>query len=54
MGKGKWSSYIQEELQYLVGDFTKAGYNRSTIEGVLEQQYEMLDKLKVPYKRIDY
>lgn len=48
------SSSIQEELQYLVEDFTKAGYNRSTIEGVLEQQYEMLDKLKVPYKRIDY
>lgn len=46
MGKGKWSSSIQEELQYLVEDFTKAGYNRSTIEGVLEQQYEMLDKLK--------
>uniref|UniRef100_UPI001642E82A RHS repeat-associated core domain-containing protein n=1 Tax=Cytobacillus oceanisediminis TaxID=665099 RepID=UPI001642E82A len=53
-GQGKWSSSLQDELQYLVDDFTKAGYNRSTIEGVLEQQYNMFDKLKVPYKRIDY
>ncbi|MFS1514346.1 hypothetical protein VQL36_18250 [Chengkuizengella sp. SCS-71B] len=53
-GQGKWRSSLQDELQYIVDDFTKAGFNRSTIEETLEQQYKMLDKLKVPYKRIDY
>ncbi|MBL8856413.1 MAG: hypothetical protein JNK57_20785 [Planctomycetaceae bacterium] len=51
-GLGKWSSTLQEELQYIVDDLTAAGYSRSTIERVLEQQYGMLDRLGVPYSRI--
>ena len=51
-GKGKWSSTLQEELNYIVKDFSNAGFSDSTIDKVLEQQYSMLDKLKVPYKRV--
>jgi hypothetical protein len=53
IGKGKWSSTLQEELGYIVEDFTNAGFSKQTISEVLEQQYRMLDKLKVPYERID-
>ena len=52
-GQGKWSSTLQEELQYIVEDFSSAGFSKDTIKKVLEQQYSMLDKLKVPYTRID-
>lgn len=51
-GKGKWSSSLQDELQYIVDDFTNAGFSNDTINQVLEQQYKMLDKLGVPYERI--
>ncbi|QOS82318.1 hypothetical protein JNUCC31_05495 [Paenibacillus sp. JNUCC31] len=52
-GKGKWSSTLQEELINIVKDFKEIGFTRKTIEKILEQQYKMLDKLKVPYRRID-
>ncbi|MGN7119041.1 hypothetical protein [Lysinibacillus odysseyi] len=52
-GKGKWSSTLQEELQNTLKDFKATGFTKETIEKVMEQQYKMLDKLKVPYKRID-
>jgi len=52
-GKGKWSSTLQEELNYTVEDLKAAGFSRKTIEDVLEQQYKMFDKLKVSYERID-
>lgn len=51
-GKGKWSSSLQDELQYIVDDFTNAVFSNDTINQVLEQQYKMLDKLGVPYERI--
>ena len=53
-GNGKWSSTLQEELEYIVSDFQNAGFSRATIDKVLEQQYSMLDKLNVPYVRIVY
>ena len=53
-GKGAWSSTLQEELGYIASDLTKAGYCRSDILKTLDQQYRMLDKLGVPYQRIQY
>ncbi|MEK4404716.1 hypothetical protein MKZ26_09850 [Sporosarcina sp. FSL K6-6792] len=53
-GVGKWSTTLQEELQFMVDDLTKAGFSRNTTSQVLEQQYKMLDKLGVKYERIDY
>lgn len=53
-GVGKWSTTLQEELQLMVDDLTKAGFSPNTISKVLEQQYKMLDKLGVKYERIDY
>jgi uncharacterized protein YukE len=53
-GKGKWSSSLQEELEYIVSDMQKIGYSRKTIEDTLEQQYKMLDKLKVEYKKVEF
>ena len=53
-GVGKWSTTLQEELQFMVDDLTKAGILRNTTSQVLEQQYEMLDKLGVKFERIDY
>lgn len=38
-GNGKWSSSLQDELNYIVSDFIKAGFSKSTIDNVLEQQY---------------
>ncbi|MFC9777496.1 hypothetical protein [Paenibacillus chitinolyticus] len=52
-GKGKWSSTLQEELTFIVEDFKALGFTRETIEKIMEQQYKMLDKLKVPYRRIN-
>lgn len=54
IGNGKWSSSLQEELKNIVSDFEKAGFSKETIRGTLEQQYRMLDKLKVKYERIEY
>lgn len=53
-GKPPWSSSLQEELGYIVADMSKAGFKPAVIRSVLEQQYRMLDKLKVPYQRIKY
>ncbi|MGH0946030.1 WXG100 family type VII secretion target [Bacillus mycoides] len=53
-GVGKWNTTLQEEMQFMVGDLTKAGFSRDTTSQVLEQQYKMLDKLGVKYERIDY
>lgn len=36
----------------MVDDLGSAGFHRSTIERVLNQQYRMLDKLNVPYEKI--
>ena len=52
-GSGKWSSSLQDELQYIVKDFKSAGFCEDTINKVLEQQYKMFDKLNVPYERIN-
>lgn len=54
LGVGKWSTTLQEELQFMVGDLTNAGFSRNTTSQVLEQQYKMLNKLGVKYERIDY
>ncbi|MFV8520800.1 hypothetical protein [Bacillus sp. SBS7] len=54
LGNGKWNSSLQEELKNIVSDFEKAGFSKETIRGILEQQYRMLDKLKVKYERIEY
>ncbi|HDR7163704.1 TPA: hypothetical protein QCW52_004824 [Bacillus cereus] len=54
LGNGKWSSSLQAELKNIVSDFEKAGFSKETIRGTLEQQYKMLDKLKVKYERIEY
>ena len=51
-GRGKWSSTLQEELQYIADDFTTAGFSRNTIKQVLEQQYKMLDKLGISYQSV--
>ena len=53
-GVGKWSTTLQEELQFMGDDLTKGGFSRNTTSQVLEQQYKMLDKLDVKYERIDY
>jgi len=54
LGMGKWSSSLQDELSFIASDFKKAGFSNSTINKVLNQQYRMLDKLKIPYERIKY
>jgi hypothetical protein len=51
-GLGAWSSSPQDELGYIVKDFRKAGFTDTEISGVLKQQYDMFDKLGVPYKRL--
>jgi hypothetical protein len=50
-GKGKWSSTIDEELGYIVSDFRAAGFGDDVIKQVLQQQYDMLNKLGVKYTR---
>lgn len=50
-GQSRWSSTIDEELEFLVGDFRAGGFNDDAIQTVLEQQYRMLDKLGVRYTR---
>ena len=51
-GQDKWGSSLQNELQYIVDDFSGAGFSSETIQKVLQQQYKMLDKLNVPYQKI--
>lgn len=41
----KWSSSLQDELQYTVDNFASVGFSNETINEVLEQQSKMLDKL---------
>ncbi|WP_232289217.1 hypothetical protein [Bacillus paramobilis] len=53
-GNGKWGSTLQDELKNLISDFERAGFSKENISKTLEQQYKMLDKLKVKYERIDY
>jgi hypothetical protein len=53
-GQGKWSSTLQEELQYLIDDFMEAGFSRQDIERILIQQYRMLEKLGIKYERIKF
>jgi len=52
-GDGKWSSSLQDELNYIVGDMGTAGFQKQTINQVLGQQYKMLDKLNVPYQKLN-
>ena len=51
-GLPKWGTSLQEELQFIVEDFRNAGFGDDVISKVLDQQYGMLDKLKVPYTKI--
>ncbi|MDI7662060.1 RHS repeat-associated core domain-containing protein, partial [Cronobacter universalis] len=52
-GQGKWSSSLQDELNNIVTDFRDAGFKDDVIKSVLDQQYKMLDKLNVPYNKVD-
>ncbi|MFW0827677.1 RHS repeat-associated core domain-containing protein, partial [Cronobacter dublinensis] len=52
-GQGKWSSSLQDELNNIVTDFRDAGFKDDVIKSVLDQQYRMLDKLNVPYNKVD-
>jgi hypothetical protein len=47
-----WSSSLQDELGYIVKGFREAKFTDAEISGVLKQQYDMLDKLKVPYTKL--
>lgn len=38
----------------MVFDFEQAGFFKETIRKTLEQQYKMLDRLKVKYEGSDY
>lgn len=51
-GNGKWSSSLQEEIQYIGDDFTGAGFSKGTIEQVMGQTIQNADKLGVSYERI--
>ncbi|MGU5677755.1 hypothetical protein ACV1C4_21990 [Aeromonas hydrophila] len=52
-GNGKWSSSLQDELGNISSNLKSAGFSNDTIQKVIEQQYKMLDKLNVPYDRIN-
>ena len=52
-GKGKWSSSLQDELNNIVTHFRDAGFKDEVIQIVLDQQYRMLDKLNVPYAKVE-
>jgi len=45
---------VDDELGYMVSDLKAAGFGSKVINQVLRQQYTMLDKLKVQYKRIQH
>jgi hypothetical protein len=49
--QGSWSSSIDEELQHIVDDFGAQGFRKPTIRKVLQQNYDMLDEIGVPYRR---
>ncbi len=51
--KGKWSLSLQDELNNIVTDFRDAGFKDEGIQIVLDQQYRMLDKLNVPYAKVE-
>jgi hypothetical protein len=51
MGRGKWSSTIDDELRYIVGDFRAGGFSDEAIRAIMYRQYRMLDKLGVSYTR---
>jgi hypothetical protein len=53
-GIGKWGSSLQDELGYVVDDMSSAGFHRTTIDRTLDQQYRMLDKLGVPYRKLEW
>ena len=50
-GLGKWSSSIDDEPDFIVSDFRKAGFGDDVIKQVLEQNYKMLDKLGVKHTK---
>jgi phage portal protein BeeE len=50
-GAGKWSTSIDEELRFLVQDFREAKLSDDVIRKTLHQNYRMLDKLGVKYRR---
>lgn len=52
-GKGKWSLSLQDELNNIVTDFRDADFKDEGIQIVLDQQYRMLDKLNVPYAKVE-
>jgi RHS repeat-associated protein len=52
-GDKKWSSSLQDELQYISDDMRAAEFKNQTVNQVLDQQYKMLDKLNVPYQKIN-
>ena len=51
-GKGKWGTTLQQELRNTVNDLKKAGFGRSSIQKVMNQQYSMLNKLGVSFKKV--
>ncbi|WP_219605137.1 hypothetical protein, partial [Vibrio parahaemolyticus] len=53
-GESKWGSNLQEELQFIIADLEVAGFDKQIISKVLEQQYKMLNVLKIPYERLNY
>ncbi|WP_254304139.1 hypothetical protein [Shewanella sp. VB17] len=53
LGGGKWSSSLQEELQYIVDDMSAVGFQSNSINAVLKQQYKMLNKLNIPYLKLN-
>jgi PKD repeat protein len=48
----EYGTSIQEELQFIVDDFTSTGLGNVEIKTVLEQNYALLDKLKFPYTKL--
>ncbi|WET42277.1 hypothetical protein [Citrobacter enshiensis] len=51
-GKCKWSSSLQDELMNIVNDFRSTVFDDATISKILDQQYKMLDKLKIDYTKV--
>jgi predicted acetyltransferase len=48
-GQGKWSTSIDDELNFIVKDFRQAGFGGDVVKQVLKQNYRMLDDLGVKY-----
>jgi hypothetical protein len=51
-GQGRWSFTVNEKLGCIVSDFRAAGFGDDVIRQVLQQQYQMLDRLGVTYTRV--